>query len=81
MKRTLLSLFFTCAIAAIPTQGTVIEKVSASEAMVYICVRENSKRYHCDRDCRGLNRCDHTIRKVTVSKAKSLGRTPCKVCY
>lgn len=67
--------------AAIPTQGTVIEDAAASEATVYICVSENSKRYHCNRNCRGLNNCEHTIREVTVSKAKSLGRTPCKVCY
>ncbi len=66
---------------AIPTQGTVIEKASVNEATVYICVSENSKRYHSNRDCRGLNKCEHTVRKVTVSKAKSLGRTPCKVCY
>ena len=80
MKRVILSLFFVCAMATIPAQETVFE-YAAGEATVYICVSGSSKRYHCDRDCRGLNNCEHTIRKVTVSKAKSMGRTPCKVCY
>lgn len=54
---------------------------ATNENTVYICTGPNSKRYHSHSDCRGLDRCSEEIVAVTVSKAQSLGRTPCKVCY
>jgi hypothetical protein len=81
MKRILLSLFFACALAAIPGHSTIYEPANAGEASVYVCMSSGTKRYHCDRGCGGLNNCKHEIRKVSVSKAKSMGLTPCKKCY
>lgn len=52
-----------------------------NENTVYICTGPNSKRYHSHSDCRGLGKCSGEIREVSVSKAKSMGRTPCKWCY
>lgn len=51
------------------------------EATVYICVSKTAKRYHCDRDCRGLNNCTHEIKIVTVKEAEKRGLTRCKLCY
>ena len=51
------------------------------ENTVYICTGPNSKRYHSHSDCRGLGKCSGEIKEVSISKAESMGRTPCKWCY
>ncbi len=52
-----------------------------SETYVYICTGPQSKKYHSSKDCNGLRNCSVEIKKVTFSKAKSMKRTPCKICY
>ncbi len=52
-----------------------------TEAQVYICTGPQSKRYHKTSSCRGLKSCSKSIKKVGVSEAKELGRTPCGICY
>lgn len=54
---------------------------STNESTVYICTGPNSKRYHSHSDCRGLGKCSGEIKEVSISKAESIGRTPCKWCY
>lgn len=49
--------------------------------MVYICTGSSSKRYHSSAECRGLSNCQGTIAKVSLEKARGMGRTPCKICY
>lgn len=48
---------------------------------VYICTGPQSKRYHCDRYCRGLSSCSKEVIAVSLEKAKRMGRTPCGWCY
>lgn len=48
---------------------------------VYICTGSSSKRYHCDRDCRGLSSCSGEIEEISEEEAEDMGRTPCKICY
>lgn len=36
---------------------------------VYICVSNTAEVYHSDRDCWGLNKCTHDIKKVTLKEA------------
>lgn len=48
---------------------------------VYICTGPSSTKYHKTSKCRGLNSCSRDIVKVTIEKAKELGRKPCKLCY
>lgn len=48
---------------------------------VYICTGPQSKRYHRTSSCRGLNSCSGDIKAVTLSYAKSIGRTPCGWCF
>lgn len=52
-----------------------------SSGNVYICTGGSSKRYHCDRDCKGLSRCSGEIEEVSEEEAEDMGRTPCKICY
>ncbi len=52
------------------------------EANVYICNSKTVKAYHRWRNCRGLDKCNHDVEKVTETEAKEdYGRTRCMVCY
>lgn len=73
----LFSVVLLCSMAPAQEQQIVTEQ----SAKVYICTGNSSKRYHKTSRCKGLRRCSGEIRKVTVDEAKSLGRTPCKICY
>lgn len=57
------------------------QKLAVPSGIVYICTGSSSKRYHCDRDCKGLSRCSGEIEEVTEEEAEDMGRTPCKICY
>jgi hypothetical protein len=48
---------------------------------VYICVSKTGHKYHSDRDCRGLARCTHEVRKVSKEEAIKMGYSACKICY
>lgn len=48
---------------------------------VYICVSKTGHKYHSNRDCRGLARCTHEIRKVSKDEAIRMGYSACKICY
>lgn len=61
-------------------KGTV-EKSTVQSGTVYICTGGSSKRYHCDRDCKGLSRCSGDLEEVSEEDAEDMGRTPCKICY
>lgn len=52
----------------------------ASAGYVFVCTGEKAKRYHLDENCRGLSNCSKEIIEVTIEKAESKGRTPCKKC-
>lgn len=56
-------------------------KSAYSGGNVFICTGGSSKRYHCDRDCKGLSRCSGEIEEVSEEEAEDMGRTPCKICY
>ncbi|WEV37170.1 hypothetical protein [Lactobacillus sp. ESL0677] len=47
---------------------------------VYIATM-HGKKYHSSRNCRTLKRSRGHIKKISLSRAKKLGYTPCKVCY
>ena len=63
--------------------GTVIGMTScasadaASDKSVYICTGPKAKVYHSTPDCKGLNRCSDTIKKVPKSSPKRKG---CRIC-
>ena len=51
-------------------------KSAGSGGNVFICTGGSSKRYHCDRDCKGLFRCKEEIEEVSEEEAENMGRTP-----
>lgn len=49
---------------------------------VYVCDSKTSVAYHAINDCRGLNRCTHTIICITKKEAiNDYGKRACKICY
>jgi uncharacterized lipoprotein YajG len=56
-------------------------KSAVSSDNVFICTGSSSKRYHCERDCKGLSRCSGEIEELSEEEAEDMGRTPCKICY
>ena len=56
---------------------------SSNSENVYISKGNSAYAYHSHKSCRALKRCveeGHVI-PVTLSKAKEMGRRPCKICY
>ena len=50
------------------------------EQRVYICISPTAYAYH-KYECKGLARCTHEIKSVTVEKAQQSGYKPCHYCY
>lgn len=48
---------------------------------VYICTGPKATVYYSTENCSGLNRCSGSIKKVTETQAKNMGRRRCKKCY
>lgn len=44
---------------------------------VYICDSKGGKRYHLDKDCKGLANCKAEIKKISLASAKESGKTLC----
>lgn len=65
-----------CAFSTSEQQAT-----TQANGTVYICTGPQSKKYHKTPDCQGLRSCSKEIKAVSLDKAKSMGRTPCKWCY
>lgn len=55
----------------------VVLTSSFSEEKVYVCNSAGAKRYHLDKDCRGLKNCKSEIKEVTLGEAKKDGKTLC----
>ncbi|GAA4278576.1 hypothetical protein [Aquimarina mytili] len=48
------------------------------EKQVYICNSMKSERYHYKKDCRAIQKCQDTIVKILLKKARNIyGRTVC----
>lgn len=54
--------------------------VGCTSDNVYICTGPQSEVYHRTEDCAGLSRCSGETKSITISKAKEIGRRPCKIC-
>lgn len=57
------------------------EADALQQQKVYVVMSNTAHVYHSSRDCRGLRNATHTIKEVTLKKAKEMGRQPCKICY
>jgi len=76
--RLLLTITF---LGIINSPSNNISRHIQKEASVYICTGKSAYSYHKNRSCRGLNRCNAEIEKVSPEYAKNIGRSPCKICY
>lgn len=58
------------------------EFYNSSSAIVWVCVARTSKKYHTNRDCKGLRNCRHRLIEISVREAEEhYSRRPCKLCY
>ena len=64
-----------------PEKNVSAVKSADSGGNVFVCTGGSSKRYHCERDCKGLSRCSGEIEEISEEEAEDMGRTPCKICY
>lgn len=48
---------------------------------VYVCLSQEAYAYHNNYYCRGLKKCEHSIKYVPVEKAQAMRRRPCGYCY
>lgn len=61
-------------------EETLVDE-NKDETYVWVCLGGMSKRYHNNKNCRGLRRCSVVPSTCSISEAESMGRTPCKICY
>lgn len=61
-----------CSTVILNWQGAAVAKSD-----VYLCNSKGGKKYHYTKNCRGLSNCDHEIIRVSVEKAKNLGKELC----
>lgn len=54
---------------------------NSTNSVVYICTGPKAETYHRSKGCRGLNKCSGTIKALSISKTKEMGRRACKICY
>lgn len=59
----------------------IIVCLSSCSNRVYVCTGGYSYRYHKSKSCDGLSNCGGEIKEVSKEEAKSIGRTPCRMCY
>ena len=82
--RTRVKIVLMALIFLVPVTDNKASKSQArfnADEIVYICTGPKAATYHSSPNCRGLNRCSGDVAKVTLSKAKGMGRRPCKICY
>jgi len=53
------------------------EKTFSPQTSVYLCNSTGGKKYHYNKNCRGLSNCKHEIIKVTLEEAKRRRKTVC----
>ena len=77
-----LALLFTISTLFSFTTPVRTNPVHVKAEYVYICNSTTAYAYHKIKDCSGLDRCTHEIKKVTKDEAiNDYGRRACKVCY
>lgn len=72
MKKILL----LTALGVLAWTGTALDK-EEQVSDVYLCNSLGGKKFHYSKNCRGLSRCEQEIIKVSLKKAKDLGKTLC----
>lgn len=50
---------------------------NTASTVVYLCESTGARRYHYQKDCRGLKNCSYQIRQTTIDEAREKGKTLC----
>ncbi len=80
-KRLLLAvLLIFLLFASCSSEQSYGESVKKGQDSVFVCISPKAYSYH-NHMCRGLDNCDHDIKKVSLAEAKSMNRKPCGYCY
>lgn len=81
----LLGFILIVVIAGVITLLIILSRSISQELIeedgVWICTGAYATRYHCDRDCEGLNMCGSAIEQISLEDAEAQGRTECRWCY
>ena len=80
MKKLILLLTIIAGVAIGYVSARETTPADAGQTYVYICTGPKSVAYHKVSSCKGLNNCSTSVKKVTLTDAKKMGRRPCKVC-
>ena len=59
--------------------GILFNSSTIENSTVFICDSPTAKKYHFNKECRGLNRCTHEIKKISKSEAVKIGFTVCLI--
>lgn len=84
MKKLKITLLLAVLLPTLMSAAITIDGVTntkAGDTKVYVCTGPQSKRFHNTTKCRGLKSCSKQVIAVSLSKAQSMGRTPCGWCY
>ena len=60
------------------TLSTLMAFQTNKNKEIFICKTVKSKRYHLDKNCKGLKKCKSKITKTTIKKAEKVGMILCK---
>ncbi len=82
-KRTVFSIALVAMLSLTSFTAPKQEPAKAEQKTeyVYVCKGKSAKRYHASSRCKGLKNCKSGMEKVTLDKAKKMGRTACRICY
>ena len=84
MKRILvIILLVLCSLCVSSFVVEASEDYSSSQSygqVVYVCTGNYATKYHSRKNCSGLGNCRGRIVPVSLSEARSEGRTACKKC-
>ena len=48
---------------------------------VFVCLSKTARKYHKYENCRGLLKCTHEVKKLSMSDVDTLRFSACKLCY
>lgn len=61
--------------------GQFYDNQEAETHEVWICIGKTSHAYHSNEECYGIKACKGETKKISLSEAISMGRTPCHYCH
>jgi hypothetical protein len=57
----------------------ILASISNTPGSVYYCDSPTGKKYHQSKQCRGLKKCTHTVKTISLKEAEKMGLTQCQI--